>query len=207
LVDGQPFRLAARATGLNRADAKHALERIALHLAEVQQSLLISHTPVDVTHAMAWAFALKERGVQPGRLNRHGPRSIWTHVWMNQPSSLVVAWLPGPSDFAALPKPTDAPLTMPAILRAMASTDLNTAIERANPIARLSQWLSTLEPGSWKKIRAHWIATSLFVSADNFCARRSIELTPAIQAGWASHAWRPQDLTGEWTPPAQGISA
>ncbi|MGC4083859.1 MAG: hypothetical protein QM736_17540 [Vicinamibacterales bacterium] len=207
LLDGQPFRLAARAAGLNRADAKHALEQTALRLVDVHRSLLTSHKSFDVTHAMAWAFTLKERGVQPARLNRLGPRAIRTHVWIDRPSRLVVAWLPGPSDFAALADTADAPLIVSASARAMACVDLNTASEMADPLTPLSQWLSTLESGSWKKVRANWIATSLFVAADNFCARQSTGPTPAMRAGWTSHAWQPEDLANASLPQAHGISA
>jgi hypothetical protein len=197
LIEGQSFRLAARIAGLSRVAAKRVLEEGAVRCATRQVSLLRAWPRTALTHSGVWAFAVKDRGGRPARVDPLNDASMWMHLWMDEGSGVVALWLIGPSSLATSTAAHDsltAAATLDVMTRAISGQD--TADPSRVPTGHhvLASWLATVDAGPWKKVRGLWLATSLLVAAHNFCLIDGAGSPPAIQAGWTARPWAVEEL-------------
>jgi hypothetical protein len=90
-------------------------------------------------------------------VDRFSPSSVRTHLWLDDPSGLIVAWLIGPPSFASLTASCEESpaIVVKQMLRLLsAETTRDDAPNR--PVAQDTDvWLETLDAGLRKKAQAH----------------------------------------------------
>jgi hypothetical protein len=195
LTDGRPFRLASRSAGLNRIAATRIIEQVAAACVDLHVSVLTALPPHGPTiYAGSCVLAGKDRSGHPQSTSRTSERSIWTHLWTDEPSGLILQWLAGPPSVVSPQEVHGTASVVQSTSRAMTCRRIEAARVFVPDETALTSWLRVVDIGSWTKARRYWVVTAILVAAHNFCATEDSTSTPAMRAGWATRPWSAEEL-------------
>lgn len=197
LLNGKSLRQAGRTVQMDRPVAKRVFLQIAEACAARHMALGRSVPPTHVRHTLARAFWAKAREHGDKR-DDHGPKTVWTHLLIDQHTGAVPVWCSGPNVSSVVrglghSVPDTWPLADPVLPVASLDEPHQVQVDSITSLGLPRPWFDELDSGMRRKVSLHAAAVSFWVTAYNFCCTTDGS-TPAMRIGWTDSRWEPSQL-------------